>query len=108
MGGEVKQKEKKTPIERKQHHVLGWILSSRGVSFQVARLPIEKTPFRLVVAEGHACLFRLFCLLLHYQVVRRNHQDFSSATARATSLVAIFSQCRFASSSTVVGSFTSS
>lgn len=89
---QTKIKEK---TDQDKHHVLVGL--SRGI-FPVRSTPMKKRRSVCFVAEG--------IMLLHLKI--RNHQDFSSATARATSLEAIFSQCRFASSSTAVGSFTSS
>lgn len=52
------------------------------------------------------------CLQQVLQIVRRNavrnYELLSSATARATSVVAVFSHCRFASSLTMPGSLTAS
>lgn len=71
-------------------------LNCPGVSFQVQLLESVRTPSVYSSPEHLRC------------IQRRNHRDLSSATARATSAVAIFSHCCFASSLTAEGSVTSS
>lgn len=70
--------------------------SPRGVSFQVRLLESVRTPSIYSSLEQMQCS------------KRRNHRDLKSATARATSAVAIFSHCCLASSLTADGSVTSS